>query len=207
MCGRYNISKLKKFLEIHRWIQGTVNFDPHYNAAPTQMLPVVTSSKIIELYKWGLIPHWAKDPAIGSRMINARAETLAEKPAFKKLLATQRCLVPANVFYEWEKAGKQKIPHYIAMANDEPFAFAGLWDTWRGPDGITNSFTIITTTPNPLVATIHDRMPVILPNDHYGAWLVAPSALGPYPAGEMTARIVSTLVNSPRNNTPDILIT
>ena len=205
MCGRYNISKLQRFLEIHQWIQGTIDFAPHYNAAPTQMLPVVTAAGKLELFKWGLIPHWAKDAAIGSRMINARAETLAEKPAFKKLLATQRCLVPANGFYEWQKAGKNKIPHYIALANGEPLAFAGLWDRWHGPDGIIHSFTIITTTPNALVGAIHDRMPAIVPPDQHRAWLAGPLPLGPYAVDQMTERAISPLVNSPRHDGPEIL--
>lgn len=205
MCGRYNISKLKEFIELHRWIEGRVAFNPQYNAAPTQMLPVITASKKIELYKWGLIPHWAKDPAIGNRMINARAETLSEKTAFKKLLSTQRCIVPADGFYEWKKDGTHKIPYYISLVNGDAMAFAGLWDTWHDAGSTIRSFTIITTTPNPLMATIHDRMPVILAPDIYMQWLTEPVALGPYPADDMTARLVSTQVNNPRNNSPDIL--
>ncbi|HTV46982.1 MAG TPA: SOS response-associated peptidase [Phycisphaerae bacterium] len=205
MCGRYNISKLKRFIEIHRWIQGTLVFEPHYNAAPTQMLPVVTASRRIELFKWGLIPHWAKDAKQTKPRFIARAETLAEKPSFKKLLGTKHCIIPADGFYEWKQEGAHKIPYYISLASGEPMAFAGLWDTWQSPTGVINSFTMITTTPNSLMARIHDRMPVILAPELYLEWLDHTLDLGPYPADQMTARPISSKVNNTRNNSPDIL--
>ncbi len=192
-------------MAMHQWIEESVDWPPQYNAAPSQMLPVVTASRKIELFKWGLIPGWADDPAVGNRMINARAETLTVKAAFKKLLATRRCIIPANGFYEWKKEGTHRMPYYIAQADGTPMAFAGLWDTWQGRAGVIHSFTIITTTSNAQMARIHDRMPAILPPEHYTQWLSRPMALEPYPADTLTARIITMKVNNPRHNSPDIL--
>ncbi len=168
----------------------------------------------VEFFRWGLIPGWAKDPAIGHRMINARAETLAEKPSFRTPLRRRRCLILADGFYEWRKdpGGKTKTPMYIRLSNGAPFAFAGLWDLWRGPDDSpVTSCTIITTSPNDLLAPIHNRMPVILPADAYEQWLDPDEQpadrltplLNPYPAREMTAHAVSRTVNNPRTDSPD----
>jgi putative SOS response-associated peptidase YedK len=163
-----------------------------------------------EFLRWGLIPSWAKDPGIGDRMINARAETVAEKPSFRRALQKRRCLVLADGFYEWRKEGKKKTPLHIALKSHEPFGFAGLWETWKPPTGETiHSCTIITTTPNALMESIHNRMPVILTREAEALWLDRrvedPQALlpllAPYPAEAMDAYVVSPLVNSPRNDT------
>jgi putative SOS response-associated peptidase YedK len=191
---------------------------PRYNIAPTQpilALPNDGSGKA-DLFVWGLIPSWAKDPAIGARMINARSETLAEKPAFRAAYKYRRCLVFSNGFYEWKTVPgqKAKVPHFIRLKSGEPFAFAGLWEHWGAADGSeVRSAAIITTGPNELMSPIHNRMPVILPRSVYAQWL-DPSPrfpidlqglLRPFPAGEMEARPVSTLVNSPANDRPEIL--
>jgi putative SOS response-associated peptidase YedK len=158
-----------------------------------------------------LIPSWAKDEAIGHRMINARAETLAEKPSFKRALQKRRCLIVADGFYEWKAAGKKKTPMFIALKSRQPFGFAGLWETWKSPKGeAIHSCTIITTTPNTLMESIHNRMPVILRREAEAQWLdravddpqkLLP-LLTPYPDNEMTAYEVSQIVNSPRNDVP-----
>jgi putative SOS response-associated peptidase YedK len=161
--------------------------------------------------RWGLIPSWAKEPSIGDRMINARAETVAEKPSFRRALQKRRCLILADGFYEWRAEGKRKTPMFISLASREPFGFAGLWESWRSPTGETvRSCTIITTAPNALMESIHNRMPVILPREVEARWLdrsIEDPArllplLAPYPAGEMDAYEVAALVNSPRNDSP-----
>ncbi|MDO8631789.1 MAG: SOS response-associated peptidase, partial [Phycisphaerales bacterium] len=182
MCGRYTLTisqqQLAEAFEIHE----LEHLRPRYNIAPTQVVPVVRVSgesgrRELAMYRWGLIPHWAKDPTIGNRMINARAETAAEKPAFRSAMKRQRCLVPCTGFYEWkvlDPAAKKpaKQPYYIRRRDEGVFAFAGLWDRWRSPDGKEiNSFAILTTEPNELMRELHDRMPVIIPREAYGVWL------------------------------------
>ena len=166
------------------------------------------------MMKWGLIPFWAKDPSIGNRMINARAETVAEKPSFRNAFTRRRCLIVADGFFEWRKEGKTKTPMRIILKNGEPFGFAGLWETWKSPeDELIRSCTIITTTPNEVMEPIHNRMPVILPRDAEAQWLnvsvtdtgVLRELLVPYAASELEAYEVSTLVNAPRNDVPDVL--
>ena len=184
----------------------------HYNIAPTQNVPVILQKEgrnHAELLRWGLVPFWAKDIAIGNQMINARAETLSEKPAFKQLVKDRRCLVLADGFYEWRKEGKGKTPMLFKLASGEPFTFAGLWDAWKKPDGaVLQSFTIVTTEPNELVKPVHNRMPVILSDSDAKVWLGsdggdlahALSLLRPFPADLMNAHDVSLLVNNPRND-------
>lgn len=191
---------------------------PRYNIAPSQpvlALPNDGKNKA-DFFVWGLIPAWAKDPTIGARMINARAETLAEKPSFRGPYRYKRCLIPADGFYEWKKLPGQgaKIPHRITRKDQRPFAFAGLWDEWLSPDGSqVKSCVIITTAPNALVAEIHDRMPVILHPQDYEAWL-SPEARLPqelqslltaFPAEEMSAYPVGRLVNNARLDTPEMI--
>src|SRR5690606_7874863 len=146
-----------------------------YNVAPSQDVLVIglrLGARAAALHRWGLIPSWAKDPSIGYKMINARAETVHERPAYRGPFRSRRCLIPADGLYEWKREGKRKQPYRFLMKDEKPFAFAGLWDEWRGPDGQTiRSCTIITTEPNELLATVHDRMPVILPPDAYDEWL------------------------------------
>lgn len=217
MCGRYTIrSNVDALLEAFNEFLWPEDLHPRFNIAPTQHVPVATNTgeQSVEFYRWGLIPSWAKDPAIGNRMINARAETLADKASFRVPFRRRRCLVFADGFYEWrqEGKGKPKTPMYITLKSGEPFAFAGLWDTWRDPEsnGPVRSFTIITTTPNDLLKSIHNRMPVMLPRNTYDQWLDpaewSPDRLSrllqPYPAGKMTAYAVSRAVNNPKADTP-----
>ena len=217
MCGRYTLINLAALTQAFPWIDEPPPEQPaRYNIAPTQAVLVVANNRAdrFEHFHWGLIPSWAKDPAVGNRMINARAETLAEKPAFRTALRRRRCLVPADSFYEWKKdpaGGKQKTPMRITLASGGVFAFAGLWDAWHAPDGsVVPSCTLITTAPNELMAGIHDRMPVILNPDDYRNWLDPAerdpadmtALLQPYPASDMRAVPVSRTVNNPRNESP-----
>ncbi len=216
MCGRYTlITNIKKIAESFG-VEPTLNTMPRYNIAPTQDIVAILKNGQAHLttLRWGLIPSWAKDESIGSRMINARAETLAEKPSFKNLLRRHRCMIVADGFYEWKAEGKGKTPMYITLEDDQPFAFAGLWDIWKSPEGPeVHSCTIITTEPNELMATIHNRMPAILRPGAYEDWLnpelrdeqVLTHWLSPYPAELMKARPVSRLVNNPKNDTAEIL--
>jgi putative SOS response-associated peptidase YedK len=216
MCGRYTlITDIKKIAEGFG-VEPVLNATPRYNIAPTQDIVAVVKNGEAHLttLRWGLIPSWAKDESIGSRMINARAETLAEKPSFKNLLRRHRCLVVADGFYEWRAEGRSKTPMYITLADGQPFAFAGLWDLWKSPDGSeVRSCTIVTTEPNELMASIHNRMPAIMRPGAYEDWLnpqlrdeqVLTHWLSPYPAELMMARPVSKLVNNPRNETAEIL--
>ncbi|MBI4063449.1 MAG: SOS response-associated peptidase [Elusimicrobia bacterium] len=195
-----------------------IDFKPRYNIAPGQEAPIVIWEEIrlCRLIRWGLVPHWAKEEAIGYKMINARAETIAEKPSYRKSFERRRCLVLADGFYEWQKVDglKQKIPMRIMLKNKEPFAFAGLWDVWKKPDGgELRSFTIITTEPNDFMKAIHNRMPVILRQKDEEMWLdpdlkdtskLLP-LLVPFASKEMDAYEVSTIVNSPQNDDPQCI--
>ena len=212
MCGRYSLTTDEKQLQA-RFVARTLprTQTARYNIAPTQPVWALVHDReprIVTL-RWGLIPSWAKDKAIGNRMINARAEGIAQKPSFRRAIRKRRCLVLADGFYEWKKTGPSKVPYYIRLKSSEPFGFAGLWERWAGPSGETiHSCTIITTTPNERMADIHHRMPVIVPREAEERWLdptvedpqkILP-LLQPYPAGEMEAYAVSTVVNSPRND-------
>lgn len=191
-----------------------VQFPPRYNIAPTQNVPVVRLDKddhrILSLVHWGLIPSWAKDASVGNRMINACAETAAEKPAFRTALARRRCLVPADGFYEWKRTTSGKQPMFIHRRNDGLFCFAGLWERWRDPAGKDiDSMTILTTLPNALMREIHDRMPVIIEPDDYAPWLMRDTPveqiqtlLKPAVLDDLVAEPVSNRVNSPAVDAP-----
>jgi putative SOS response-associated peptidase YedK len=216
MCGRF--SATFSFREIKlRWnLQGDLSFEPRYNIAPSQSVPVIVKGEQgneAKLMKWGLVPSWAPDPSIGNRMINARAETLLERPSFRKLVSQQRCLIPADGFYEWRREGKWKIPVWIHLKNKEPFAFLGLWDSWLNVElgDVVHTFTIITTEANSLLRPIHNRMPVVYDaamgrqwlEHSYGTFQMSLDAvLRPWPAELMEAQDVSNLVNSPDNDSP-----
>lgn len=216
MCGRFTLTvDAHQIREAFPWVTVPEELQPRYNMAPSQPIAVIPNDGKNELtyYSWGLVPFWAKDPSIGNRMINARAETLDEKPSFKNAFRRRRCLVLADGFYEWkaEPGSKTKTPMYIHLKDQRPFAFAGLWERWNPPDGSELlSCTIITTEPNQLVADLHNRMPVILPEDKYPLWLETgevntkqlKSILVPYPAEEMSYYPVSTYVNNPANESP-----
>lgn len=209
MCGRFTLrTPAKDLLEVFQLLR-TPELVPRYNIAPTQPVAVVRQverRRELSMMRWGLVPSWSKDPKAGPPLINARADTVATKPSFRSAFKSRRCLIPADGFLEWQKTGeKTKQPFYIRLAKDHPFAFAGLWEHWEGPDSsVVDSCTIITTDANETLRPIHDRMPVILQDDEYDRWLDPkcddPSKLlKSYPAEEMTAFPVSTLVNSPRN--------
>lgn len=206
MCGRFTIfADPDRLAERFQASLPADGLQPRYNAAPTQQLPVILNDgpPAIQLLQWGLIPFWAKDPSIGSRMINARAETLVEKPAFRAAFKKRRCLVLADGFYEWMQTPDGKQPMRITLASGQPFAMAGLWETWDAPDGsLLRTFTIITGEPNDLVAPIHNRMPAILLPEQEAIWLdnaaepaIWLDMLRPYPAERMAAYPVSRRVN------------
>jgi putative SOS response-associated peptidase YedK len=214
MCGRYTLTTpVERLAEEFGFEASSVDLPPNYNVAPTQGVAAVLSEggeRRLEVLRWGLIPPWADDPQIGSRMINARAETAPEKPSFRRAFRERRCLIPADGFYEWKRTNGSKQPYYIHMKERRPFALAGLWESWKDDDGPEiRSCTILTTKPNALAGEIHDRMPVILPTGSYEVWL-DPEAdrdelyglLAPYPEDEMEAYPVSRFVNSPSNNDP-----
>src|SRR5438477_5360183 len=209
MCGRFTLSTDIKSVAAKFGVPRTLQASQRYNVAPRQEVVSILSNgpAHMEWLQWGLIPSWAKDESIGSKMINARAETLAEKPSFKRLLRSKRCLVVADGFYEWKKENGAKTPMYITLKDGSPFAFAGLCDLWQSSDGRQiRSCTLITTEPNAVVASIHNRMPAILLPDAREMWLDTDlqdehallPLLAPYPADEMTARAVSRLVNNPK---------
>jgi len=192
------------------------DYKPRYNIAPTQDVLTVTSNgeRHAQFMRWGLVPLWAKDLKIGYRMINAKSESLAEKASFRNAFKKRRCLVLADGFYEWRKEGKEKIPTYIFLKSREPFAFARLWETWNSPeDEVIRSCTIVTTEPNPFMQHIHNRMPVMLPEEAEALWLdpltedpeVLKRLLVPYAAELMESYTVSTMVNSPGNQGKEII--
>ena len=220
MCGRFTLTVDTAQLQAaFPWLNVSGEITPHYNIAPSQPVAVVPNNgeNRLEFFNWGLIPSWAKDPEIGNRMINARSETLADKPSFRTPLRKHRCLILANGFFEWRQNPEQKskTPMYIRLKSGAPFAFAGLWDTWMAPEGLkVKSCTIITTSPNSLLEPIHNRMPVILKPDAYKAWLALDDQLAkdmlpllsPYPSEEMEAYPVGRYVNSPNNDTPECIL-
>jgi len=216
MCGRFVLDDIDDILPrfgITDPKDIKEELTPHYNIAPTQNIPIIYKDKNqknrIEFMKWGLVPYWAKDPKIGYGMINARAETLAQKPSFKHILKTKRCLVPSSGFYEWKKIDKQKVPFYIGIKSNRIFSFAGLFDNWKDSDGNELvTFTIITTDANDTLKTIHNRMPVILEQEFEEKWLDTriqdfdslTEMLKPYPDDQMITYKVSSEVNNPRND-------
>ncbi|MEM7168512.1 MAG: SOS response-associated peptidase [Planctomycetota bacterium] len=219
MCGRFSadfthedVELLEKFLITDVLCE----FGPHYNVAPTQGVAVVVpGSRQLERFHWGLIPHWSKERSIGSKMINARAETIGSKPSFRDSFRRRRCLIPTTGFYEWDA---NRTPHYIQLRDERIFAFAGLHDRWTSPEGeVVHSCTVITCPPNSFMADLHDRMPVILDPSDYDDWLlgdpdepknlqIAQSLLVPTSSKKMTARKVSKLVNSPRNDRVEVTL-
>jgi putative SOS response-associated peptidase YedK len=212
MCGRYTLSTpAGRLAEEFQLNEGSVDLTPSYNVAPTQQVAAVLEEegeRHLEMFRWGLIPSWADDPGIGARMINARSETAAEKPSFRSAFRRRRCLIAADGFYEWKRENGGKQPYYFHMQEGRPFAFAGLWESWKG-DGEIRSCTILTTGANALVGEIHERMPVIVAPDAYDVWLDPASErdeltglLAPYPEEEMEAYPVSRFVNRPSNNDP-----
>jgi putative SOS response-associated peptidase YedK len=213
MCGRFTLRKPSKEIAESFGLFEEMTLKPHFNIAPTQMVAAVRvdphrKQREMTLLKWGLIPHWADDPAIGNRMINARSETAASKPSFRAAFRYRRCLIPSDCFYEWQKVGTKKQPYLIGVGKDELFAFAGLWEDWEREGQIIQSCCILTTDANELMKPIHDRMPVILHRQDYDLWLdpgiqngsKVQHLLRPFPETEMFAYPVSTWVNSPSHD-------
>ena len=220
MCGRFTLASDPEMLQqVFFDFEVPMNLSPRYNISPTQDVAVIANTEDgeIEFFHWGLIPHWAKDPKIGNRMINARSETLAEKPSFRNAYKRRRCLILSDGYYEWQKipGDRLKQPVYIRLKSQEPFALAGLWETWQTEkmDAPLRSCTIITCPPNALLAEIHHRMPVILPQDAYAEWLapdersadVLQPLLIPYPDEKIEAYPVSRFVNRPMNDSPECI--
>lgn len=216
MCGRFTLTVQLKDLRrrFNALAEDSLEVRPRFNIAPTQTIPVIrreAEGRKIRKLRWGLIPRWAKEASIGQRMINARSETLTEKPSFRPLLYRHRCLIPADGYYEWSKTDTgKKQPYRIIIGDGELFAFAGLWDRWVSPEGkAVETFTIITTQANEKLSRIHHRMPVILPRSAEDLWLdpkvrdpnFLRELLVPYPDDSIGLYPVSTLVNSPRNDT------
>jgi putative SOS response-associated peptidase YedK len=219
MCGRYRLARKKEILaetfDVED-VENDVEWSARYNVAPGQDVVVVRQDAVrptrsISLARWGLIPSWSKDAKAGYKMINARAETVADIPAFRDPFRSRRCLVPADGFYEWSKGGKEKTPFLFSMADDSIFAFAGIWDGWKNPNKERiETCSIITTSANTLLLGIHDRMPVILGRDHYDLWLDPGfkkvedlrDLLKPFPADAMHHYRVSNRVNSVKNDDP-----
>jgi len=214
MCGRFTQRTTLENLAVEFGVEEiNLSFSASYNMAPSQHVLAVVNDGVSQftLFRWGLIPHWAKDPSIGDKMINARAETITEKKSFRNAFRRSRCLIVADGFYEWKREGKRKTPVYIRLISGRPFGFAGLHESWMSPEyDLIESCTIITTGPNELIKPIHNRMPVIIARESRAAWLDSENQdtdslrgmLKPYPFREMEAYEVSRFVNSPANNSP-----
>jgi len=213
MCGRYTLSTPGERLAEVFGVEESLELEPRFNIAPTQMAPVVvagteSTTPVMRGLRWGLVPHWADDPAIGNRMINARAETIDQKPAYRDSFRHHRCLVPADGFYEWKKIGTHKQPFFFSRGNGEPFAIAGIWARWTRGSEPLESYALITTEANTRVAAVHHRMPVLLEEADWGAWLNAEGSavtalkelLCPAAADVLQSYAVSTFVNSPAND-------
>lgn len=218
MCGRFTLRTPASVIAEHFDLLEVLPFAARFNIAPSQPVAVVRvrpedsrPARELTWMRWGLIPSWADDPTIGNRLINARSETVAQKPAFRAALHRRRCLVAADGFYEWRRVGARKQPYFFRMHDDRPFAFAGLWETWERPDhAAIESCTLLTTEANQLVREVHDRMPVILAPEDYARWLDPATdssveltpLLRPYPSEAMTAYPVGARVNSPTTDDP-----
>jgi putative SOS response-associated peptidase YedK len=217
MCGRFSLTLTYEEIAARYDLPEEIAWIPQYNIAPLQPVPVVIQdgTNHLRLFKWGLVPYWAKDQTLGSKLINARAESLAEKPSFRHCLPRQRCLILADGFYEWKREGKRKIPYRFTLTDRKLFAFAGIWDAWKSPDGaVSHTCAILTTEANDLMRPIHDRMPVILAQEKEKMWLdpaitdyaKLQDLLLPYPAAQMQAYAVSSSVNSAQNNSAACIV-
>lgn len=216
MCGRFTLTDSIIQLQDYFRFEFNGDFEPRYNIAPGQYILTVGfngKKRIGAMLKWGLVPPWAKDEKIGYKMINARAESIDEKPSFKNAFRKKRCLILADGFYEWKKSASGKQPYRFIMKDRKPFAMAGLYETWKKGDKPLHTCTIITTNANNVVKDVHDRMPVILPDDAYDDWLdqriddleLLKSFLAPYPGERMEKYAVSSLVNTAKNETPECI--
>jgi putative SOS response-associated peptidase YedK len=219
MCGRFTFALSTELLAEVFGVPVLEELPRRYNIAPSQQVPIIreaaTGARYLSSVRWGLVPHWAKDLSIGNHMNNARCETAYEKPAFRIAIRARRCIIPASGFFEWNHSGKVRVPHYITLKDGSPLAFAGIWDTWKSPEGETiESCSILTTTSNSLVAALHDRMPVILHPSEFDLWLDRsmnnPDKLKrlyqPYPSELLQKWEVSSIVNSASHETPETIV-
>jgi putative SOS response-associated peptidase YedK len=217
MCGRYTLTVTPEVLRALFGYQEQPNFPPRFNIAPTQPIAIVRlmdGKRQFALVRWGLLPSWVKDPKAFTLLINARGETVAEKPAFRAAMKRRRCLIPADGFYEWQAVGGRKQPFYVRAKSGASFAFAGLWETWTGPNGEeVDTGTIVTTSANKTLAPIHERMPVVVPPDAFDLWLncaevdatTAAALIAPAPENFFEAYAVSTNVNRVVNDSPKLI--
>ena len=220
MCGRYALYGPHSRYREHFHTEDWPDFSDRYNIAPSARVPIIRQApdgcRVVDLLRWGLVPHWAKDESIGAKLNNARGETVAEKPSFRSAFAKRRCIVPASGFYEWQAvAGQRKQPWYMQLLGGEPMAMGGLWESWTNPatGEIIRTFCIVTTAPNEVMAPIHDRMPVILRREDWPAWLSpdgdpqrVSSMVRPAPPDVMEARPVSSKVSNAREDGPELLL-
>ena len=205
MCGRYALHSQPEVAALAFGLSDVPEYQPRYNIAPTSQVLIVKNEGTA-LARWGLIPRWAKDPSIGAKLNNARAETVAVKPSFRDAYRKRRCLIPANGFYEWKAEAGRKQPYYIYPSGSELFAFAGLWESWNAPNEVLQTCVIITTEANAKMRAIHDRMPVIVAPGDYPEWLAgADGLLAPCSATAIEIRKVSRIVNNARNDSPALI--
>jgi putative SOS response-associated peptidase YedK len=219
MCGRFVLEHSPdQLMKVYR-LSSAPDLSPRYNVTPSQQIAVVRQQnggdRELSSLQWGLIPSWSKDSAIGYKMINARSETVHEKPSFKQAFHARRCIIPASGFYEWNKVGKEKIPHYIRLRDGDIMSLAGLWERWKSPEGKElETCTILTTAANSLVKKLHDRMPVILHKAEFDLWLDRDiddvkrltELFHPYPSDQLEEYVVNKDVNSPMNDSPGCII-
>lgn len=217
MCGRFARKSDPRHLAKEFGVAEVPTVEASYNIAPTHDILAVRQGgdgREMTLFKWGLVPSWAKEASMGARLINARAETVAEKPSFREAFKKRRCVIPADGFYEWQRRGSRKQPYFFRMKDERPFGFAGLWERWEGGDGeVLDSCTILTTEANEALRPVHDRMPVIIHPEDYELWLGAGERerltlrelLRPYPSEEMAGHPVGMLVNSPSNRGAELI--
>src|SRR5215218_516689 len=217
MCGRFAQRSPARKVAKQFEVEEVPPLTERYNVAPAQMILGIRGedgAREAMFFKWGLVPCWAKDPSIGNKLINARSETVEEKPSFREAFRQRRCIIPADGFYEWKREDGRKQPFFFKLKDERPFGFAGLWDRWEGEgEQIINSCTILTTEANGVLRPVHDRMPVILHPEDYASWLesgeqeraLLKELLRPYPVNDMVGHPVSALVNSPSNSGPELM--
>jgi len=216
MCGRYALKAPASELAARFGLDEIVDVAPRYNISPGTDIPTIRHSpegkRVMHLLRWGLVPHWAKDPGIGAKLSNARGETVAEKPSFRDAFNRRRCLVPADGFYEWKTEGHQKQPYFFSLKTGDPFALGGVWESWRAPNGdVLRTCCLITTGPNEIMLPVHDRMPVVVSPNDYAAWLTgeandALDLVKPYPSDEMQTWAVSKRVSRSGEEGADLIL-
>ena len=205
MCGRYALHANPEVIALAFGVPAVPAIAPRYSIAPASQVLIIRKNEAA-MVRWGLVPRWARDPSIGAKLNNARAETVAEKPSFRDAFRNRRCLIPASGFYEWKTEGGRKQPYYVSPSAGELFAFAGLWELWSGPGGALQTCAVITTGANEKMRAVRDRMPVILPPGRYADWLAGgETPLQPCAPGAIAIRRVGRAVNNARNDAPSLI--